>query len=208
MRLVRCDEMRSQLGSQANRRRDILPMVAVSGSAPSVPSKITHEAFAPDCAEGAIGIDQVQRIVRGVHRLPGGEKIEDRLNAQHGHEPGDRPGDAVHGAERLRDKLRFHGITLQERGRDPAPEPIVETGERGEDGQPVEEREVAGDDERELKGNDNGSPRYNVPRAARRGRTATTSSTTKVQITPNCKTGCGRKWNQRLMGFGIGCVSK
>ncbi len=120
---------------------------------------------------------------------------------------GDDPGGDGHGTAgdvRWRWLCGVAGKGMREKV---GPEGVVETGEGGDDGQPVEEGEVAAEDEDDLK-KDHDDAGDMAGDAWPKAKSGATSSASQLNQTPILSRRCGRKWNQRLKGPGMGWVSK
>ena len=101
-------------------------------------------AVAGDAAEGAVGVDEMQRLEAGVHGLFTGEEIDGGTNTQEQHEREQRAdGDAV------RERRSVWFVVMD--GDEAREKLVVETRNAERDSDVIEPGQIAADDEGQLK---------------------------------------------------------
>ena len=103
--------------------------------------------FPAHASERAVSVDKIKRIERRVHQLARGNQVGYRRDAQIRNQNGQCDSDAKLSARRL----RLFGAIRQRRRKNTTPEGIVEAGEEGNDRDVIQKREVAADDQNDLK---------------------------------------------------------
>jgi hypothetical protein len=112
-------------------------------------------ALQPYAPESAVGVHQVELIERRIHHLAGRQEIRQGTDTEvgHHHQESGR-GDLLKAVKAGRPALRVPGRFREAPWQQASPEGIVEAGERGNDGEPVQESQVPADDEEDLKGDE------------------------------------------------------
>lgn len=126
------------------------PVGAVGGDAVGGAFENYVETFFAHGAEGAVGVDEVEGIEGSVHDLLGGEHVEDGLDAEQADDSGDDPGGSDHRFGGLGGCFGCCGFLDDGFWEDLFPEAVVEAGEGGNDGEPVEKGEVTAQDQDDL----------------------------------------------------------
>ena len=111
-------------------------------------------ALPADAAEGAIRIDEIEGIEGRVHDLSGGQHVRQRVEAQEGDDGREGVGGDATGLRLLGSGDVAVEARTQGRGQQPREEAVVERGHGHRDRQPVEERQVAAQDQEHLEHDD------------------------------------------------------
>ncbi len=125
-------------------------------------------AFLADGAECAVGVNETKPIEGRVHHLPFRNEIGDGRDAQIRDQERQSDGDGVVDARRLR-FLRRTFCALNDRPWKNSPkEGVIKTSEKWNNRHVIQEREVAADDENDLKTHQQDRRRHGVRAADRR----------------------------------------
>src|SRR5438552_8491738 len=108
-------------------------------------------AFLTNRAERAVSVHETKSIEGRVHHLPFGNEICDRRDAQIRNQERQSDSDGVVDARRLRFLCRAFCTLNNGRRKNSPKEGVIETSEKRNDSHVIQEREVAADDESDLK---------------------------------------------------------
>ncbi len=156
--VVRRDEARAPPGVARHARQLVLLPGRVQSSTEPVarPFEDHLVALAAHAAEGAVGVDHVERIVGRVHRLLARREVQDGSDAEHPDDDAEHLARARLGRRR-REELEAPGRLAQGAPEGPGHGPrrredhaVVEAREGGDDREPVQEGEIPARDEKQL----------------------------------------------------------
>src|SRR6266404_6484687 len=111
-------------------------------------------AFAADGSKRTVSVYEIERIIGVIHQLPAGNEIEHRRDAQVGNQDRQGDRDGVVDARRFRLLRRLLGPPNEGFRQNAAKKCVIETGEKWNDRDIIQERQIAADDEDDLKTNE------------------------------------------------------